>query len=129
MGRIIAQVAVHNAFQPDTKLEFSALVDTGASHLTLPMAWKDRFGDFLSDEEVTMEMADQSERTGRVCGPVMVQLDGFRSVSTEALFIDMQPGDGEQYEPLVGYLVLEASQAAVDMLGHRLVKVKSLDLK
>ena len=33
------------------------------------------------------------------------------------------------YDPLVGYLVLEQSQAAVDMLGHRLVRVDKLDLK
>jgi hypothetical protein len=30
---------------------------------------------------------------------------------------------------LVGYIVLEQSQAAVDMLGHRLVHAKKTDLK
>jgi hypothetical protein len=40
----------------------------------------------------------------------------------------MKPADGI-YEPLVGYLVLEQSQAAVDMLGHRLIHAKHLDLK
>jgi hypothetical protein len=40
----------------------------------------------------------------------------------------MHPEDGV-YEPLVGYIVLELSQAAVDMLGHRLVHVKRFDLK
>lgn len=40
----------------------------------------------------------------------------------------MKPEDG-MYDPLVGYLVLEQSQAAVDMLGHRLVRVDKLDLK
>ena len=40
----------------------------------------------------------------------------------------MEPSDGI-YEPLVGYIVLEQSQAAVDMLGHRLVHVKKVDLK
>ena len=39
----------------------------------------------------------------------------------------MEPRNG--FEPLLGYIVLEQSQAAVDMLGHRLVKVKYLDLK
>ena len=32
-------------------------------------------------------------------------------------------------EPLIGHLVLQQSQAAVDMVGHRLVFVKHLDLK
>jgi len=40
----------------------------------------------------------------------------------------MQPEDGD-YEPLIGYIALEQSQAAVDVLGHRLVHVKRLDLK
>ena len=47
---------------------------------------------------------------------------------SEVLFIDMEPEDGE-LEPLIGYIVLEQSQAAVDMLGHRLIHVKRLDLK
>lgn len=29
----------------------------------------------------------------------------------------------------IGYIVLEQSQAAVDMLGHRLVPIKHIDLK
>ena len=46
----------------------------------------------------------------------------------EVLFVDMHPADGF-YEPLLGYLVLEQSGAAVDILGHRLVHVKRMDLK
>jgi hypothetical protein len=40
----------------------------------------------------------------------------------------MNPEKGE-YEPLIGYVILEQSQAAVDTLGHRLIRVKSMDLK
>ena len=47
---------------------------------------------------------------------------------SEVTFVKMSPKNGE-YEPLIGYIVLEQSQAAVDMLGHRLIEVKSLDLK
>ena len=32
-------------------------------------------------------------------------------------------------EPLLGYVMLEQAQAAVDMLGHRLVPVQYMDLK
>jgi hypothetical protein len=63
-----------------------------------------------------------------VCAPVQVQIEGFRSIVTEVLFVEMEPEDG-RYEPLVGYIVLEQCQAAVDMFGHRLVHVKRLDLK
>ena len=46
----------------------------------------------------------------------------------EVLFRDMQPADGI-CEPLLGYIVLEQCQAAVDMLGLRLVHLKKTDLK
>lgn len=40
----------------------------------------------------------------------------------------MTPEDGS-YEPLIGYIVLEQCQAALDMVGHRLIHVKRMDLK
>jgi hypothetical protein len=49
-------------------------------------------------------------------------------IYNEVSFVDVNPEDGE-YEPLIGYLVLEQSQAAVDILGHRLVRIKHMDLK
>ena len=55
-------------------------------------------------------------------------MEGFRPVHGEVMFVDMHPEDGQD-EPLLGYIVLEAIPAAVDMLGHRLVGVKHLDLK
>ena len=128
MGRIICQVKVENAANGHEALEFSALVDTGASHLTLPLAWKEKLGVLKSLGQVELETANQSLITGEICGPIQVQIEGFRPVFHEVLFIDMEPKDG-RYEPLVGYIVLESSQAGVDMLGHRLVHIKYLDLK
>jgi hypothetical protein len=78
--------------------------------------------------KVEMETADQSLLQGTVCGPVQIQIEGFRPVFSEVVFIDMTPENGK-FEPLLGYIVLEQSQAAVDMLGHRLIHVKRLDLK
>jgi len=75
-----------------------------------------------------MELADQKTVRGDVCGPVQVQIEGFDPVFNEVVFIDMQPTDGS-YEPLLGYIILEQSRATVDMLGHRLVQVKHMDLK
>lgn len=65
---------------------------------------------------------------GKICGPVRIQIEGFRPIYNEVLFVDMHPEDGE-YEPLIGYVILEQSQAAVDTLGHRLIPVKRMDLK
>jgi hypothetical protein len=96
--------------------------------MVLPRAWRDRLGPLELMETIEVETATQETVRGDVCGPVRIQIEGFRPVHNEVLFVDMKPADGI-YEPLVGYLVLEQSQAAVDMLGHRLIHAKHLDLK
>ena len=79
-------------------------------------------------QELDVETATQDVMTGDLCGPAKIQIEGFRAIYNEVLFVDMHPTDGF-YEPLLGYLVLEQSGAAVDILGHRLVHVKHMDLK
>ncbi len=128
MGRIVAAVVIDNILVPDKKIRCDALVDTGASHMVLPTAWKERLGDLEEISTEEFETATQNTVRGSVCGPVRLQVEGFRPIFTEVVFVEMSPGDGE-YEPLIGYIVLEQSQAAVDMLGHRLVHGKRLDLK
>lgn len=128
MGRIVATVDVRNFIEPSKTAKIDALVDTGASYLTLPTAWKDRFGTFDSENEVALQMATQETVAGTVCGPVSINIEGFRSIFSEILFVDMIPSEGE-YEPLLGYIALEQCGAAVDMLGHRLVPVKYMDAK
>ena len=128
MGRIVSQVVVENALDLQKRIELSALVDTGASYLTLPLAWRDRLGEFPKNETIDIELADQSVQQALVCGPVKIQIDQFNEFYGEVLFVDMTSID-EHYEPLLGYLPLEASRVAVDRLGHRLVPVKHADLK
>ena len=55
-----------------------------------------------------------------------IQLEGFRPIFTEVSFVEMKTED-EKFKPLIGHIVLAQSQAAVDMLGHRLVPIKHLD--
>jgi hypothetical protein len=43
------------------------------------------------------------------------------------MFTDMEPGRDGEYQPLLGYVILEQAQIAVDMLGYRLVAVKYID--
>jgi len=128
MGRIIASVTIDNASDPAKSIRCDALVDTGAAFMVLPLAWRDRLGNLEFMTEVEMETATQETIKGAVCGPVRIQVEGFRPIINEVAFVEMTPEDGE-YEPLIGYLVLEQSQIAVDMLGHRLVQVKHMDLK
>lgn len=128
MGRIVASVTIKNVLVEDMRFRCDALVDTGASHLTLPSAWRDRLGELNEVARVDLVLANQQTTTGVICGPVEIQIEGFRPIYSEVLFVDMEPMNGD-YDPLIGYIVLEQCQAAVDMLGHRLVPVKMLDLK
>ena len=131
MGRVIAQTKVTNLFDEGKAIECGMLVDTGASALFLPRSWKARLGQFQRSEPVKLQLANQDIVEGEACWPVEIEIEGFRPVSNEVVFVDMVPGNtpGEQPTPLLGYVVLEQAQAAVDMIGHRLVPVPYLDLK
>ncbi|HXG82395.1 MAG TPA: retropepsin-like aspartic protease [Pyrinomonadaceae bacterium] len=129
MGRITTQVKITNFIDATKSVEINALVDTGASYLTLPGAWKNRLGDLRKIEDVEVETATGEIRAAEIYAAVSIKVANFREVVSEILFIDMEKSDDGEYEPLIGYLVLEAIPVAVDMLGHRLVKVRALDLK
>ena len=126
--RIVASVKIENPSDPNARIRCDALVDTESSFLVLPSAWRDRLGNLDDLGRIQLETATQETVEGEVCGPVRIQIEGFRPIYNEILFLDMKPENGE-YEPLIGYVILEQSQAAVDMLGHRLVAVKRMDLK
>lgn len=128
MGRIVAVVKIENLEDPDAKIRCDALVDAGASYMVLPNAWRDRLGELDEIAKAPLETATRETVEGTICGPLRLQIEGFRSIYNEVLFIDMEPANGE-YEPLIGYVIIEQCQAAVDVLGHRLIPVKRMDLK
>ena len=133
MGRISAHIFLSNLIDRSRSIEFDALVDTGAAYLVLPAVWKERLGQLESFASVQVETATQQVVEADVCGPVLLRIEGFRPVNAEVMFLPMEPRPDpfgvERYEPLLGYIPLEQSQAAVDMLGHRLIKVPKVDLK
>src|SRR5947207_8850177 len=122
MGRISTHVTIRNFADPSKEIRCDALVDTGATMLTLPLKRRDRLGDFPVSQKVEMEIATQQRVEVEVCGPVVIQLEGFRSVTGEVCFLEMNGEEGT-VEPLVGYITLEQSGAAVDPLGHRLIRL------
>ncbi|MBU1153982.1 hypothetical protein KKB84_08510 [bacterium] len=128
MGRIVSNVRITNLLEQKSVINCDALVDTGAAYMVLPKAWKERIGKINTVRELDCETATQEIVKGEVCGPVEIKIEGFEPVYSEVLFLEMKPVDGV-YEPLIGYIILEQSQVAVDMLGHRLVHVKKTDLK
>ena len=129
MGRIIAQTKITNLFDEDKFIRCGMFVDTGTGALILPSAWKERLGEFRRSEPVELLLANRDVVRGEACWPVEIRIEGFRPVSNEVIFVDMEQGEDDEYEPLLGYVILEQAQAAVDMLGHRLVPVRYIDMK
>ena len=128
VGKVVVPVTVASVFEPGKAISFDAMVDPGAFGLVLPLAWKDRLGPLPHSVPVEVETADQRTVIAEVCGPVRIQMSGFRPIDGEVVFMDMEPGP-HGYEPLVGYTILEISGAVVDMVTHRLVARKYYDLK
>ena len=129
MGRIVVQTKITNLFDEEKFIRCGMLVDTGAGALILPSAWKERLGEFKRSQAVELLLASREVVRGEACWPVEIRIEGFRPVSNEVIFVDMGAGEDDEYEPLLGYVILEQAQAAVDMLGHRLVPVRYIDMK
>ena len=129
MGRIIAQATVTNRLDEDKSIQCGMPVDTGAGPLILPASWKERLGQFLRTEPVELLLANQEVVRGEVCAPVEIKIEGFRPVWNEVVFLDASSNGDDEVEPMLGYVILEQAQAAVDMLGHRLVPVPYIDMK
>ena len=95
MGRIVAKVTVKNALDESKVRIFDALVDTGATLLTLSKAWKQNLGRFLTTEKERVQLADQNMVDVEICGPVTIQLEGFRKINmscrvgTETILINI----------------------------------------
>jgi len=128
MGEVVVQVSVTNGRDPGRKKSFAALVDTGAYGLVLPLAWKEDLGDLELVASADLETADQRIVDADIYGPVWIQIDGFRRIIDEAIFVEMEPGP-QGYQPLVGCTVLEKSNVVVDVVTHRLVARKYYNLK
>ena len=73
-------------------------------------------------------MANQEVVRGEACWPVAIKIDGFRTIANEVVFLDCLH-DEDDFEPLLGYVILGQAQAAVDMLGHCLVAVRYIEMK
>jgi len=72
---------------------------------------------------VDLETADQRLIEADVWGPVWIQIEGFRRINSEVIFVEMEPGPNG-YQPLLGYFVLEQSNVVVDRVSRRLVSRK-----
>ncbi len=122
MGRIIANLKLADTEGSQAPISVDALVDTGATYLTLPYAMKDRISGVRKKRDVVCSLASGSVN-GEIFAPVDVIINDFDVITTEVLCVP------DCNEVLLGYIPLEAANVAVDMLGHRLVKLNKIDLK
>lgn len=119
MGEIIVSVNIRNDAAPGmATLCFDALVDTGATRIILPNAWRTRLGDFPRTRKSVAHTISQTQ-DALICSPAQVAVDGFPEVDAEIVFMDMPPINGE-YLPVLGHLFLQTCGAVVDMRTHTL---------
>lgn len=81
----------------------------------------------MRDEELVNATGETV--VGKLAGPAAITIGGFEMVYSDILFVEMTPEEGHDYEPLLGYIPMEQANVAVDMLGHRLISAKRIDLK
>jgi hypothetical protein len=74
MGQVHAFVRVTNLNDASKFIECRAVVDTDASHLTLPAAWKEQLGSLEVYDIVEAETATQEFVPGEICGPVTIEI-------------------------------------------------------
>ena len=66
MGRIATSVRIENSSDREKMIRCDALVDTGASHMILPSAWRERLGGLEVIRHVKLELATQASVDGVV---------------------------------------------------------------
>ena len=122
MGEIVVDLTVENLVEPSRRITCRATVDVGAYGLILPKAWKPRLGGLPDLTVVDLDLMDGRVGAAEIGGPVRVQLDGFRRMTTEVVFVDMAPRSDGTYLPIVGATVLALANVEVDTQRHRLVE-------
>src|SRR5437764_9715575 len=50
---------------------------------------------FRSIREIEVETATQETVPGEVCGPVRIQIEGFKPIFSEVLFVEVKPTNGD----------------------------------
>lgn len=66
----MATVDLENPAEPRGYKKIVALVDTGASRLTLPLAWKEQIGSFEMEKTIGLRIATQEVVPGIICGTI-----------------------------------------------------------
>lgn len=120
MGTVYANVTIKNFATRGKEVRCRALVDTGATMLMMPAHWRSELGDFNSTCKVDLQVATEEFVEGEVCGPALIQIEGFREVVGEVCFFQT---NGDSSDALLGCIPLEQSGAGVDPIGQQLIRI------
>jgi len=85
MERIITSLTISNLEDKEKRSASMHLWIPAASRMRLPIKWKDRLGDLEEIRTVELETATQKTERGSVCGPVRMQIEGFKPIFTEII--------------------------------------------
>ncbi len=106
MGKVVEKVKFTNVFDPARSVEVEALIDTGATMISLPQKVVDELG-LRKFEEVSVRYGNNKTEVKPVYGVVSVEIKG-RAGDFDVL---AEPKD---IQPLVGQIVLEQLDLIVD---------------
>ena len=108
--RIIVSVKIENALDIAKSFRCDAFVDTHVSLMVLPTAWKDGLGRLESTGIIELSTTRYGRIRGEVRGPVRIQIEGFRPINTEVVFVKEEP-EVREFKPLLGHMFwLKAKQ-------------------
>lgn len=125
---IYCRIELLSALDESERMEFDAIVDTSATWLTLPVAWRDKFPSLKPGREANFWRPEDKITVGEVCGPFDIRIEGFRPSFGEVMFAELEPINGK-LTPLVGSLQLESSQALLDRVNRKLYPLERYILK
>jgi len=110
--KVVEKVRFTNSFDPERSVEVEAVVDSGATMVTLPKSLVKMLG-LKKVEDVKVKYADGSVKEKEVYGVVRVELMG-RVGNFDVLAED------EGAQPLIGQIVLERLDLIIEPSTRRL---------
>ncbi len=106
MGKIVEKVKFTNLFEPEKSIEVEAVIDTGATMVSLPVDMVKKLG-LRKVREVKVRYANNKVETKSIYGVVTIELHG-RSANLDVL------AEEKGSQPLIGQVALELLDLVIE---------------
>jgi len=107
MGKVIERVKITNVFEPDKSIEIDALIDTGATMVVLPQDIMRKL-ELRKVGEVEVRYANNEVEMKPIYRAVVIEILGGEGTFDVIC-------EKEDSQPLIGQVVLEVLDLAVDL--------------